>query len=157
MVRDRPGRDDPGPSLPEPWQPAAPAGGGCGVAAAVDVGRLASLAELDRGDGFLDGLIDDFVADLDAVRQQLETAAAHGDVRAFRSQAHALRSSAAHVGALALFDLCLSWRELDDHALQLRAGAELAALRAEIGRTTTAMLAFRAERRQPTRAPRGER
>ena len=31
---------------------------------AVDPARLASLAELDSGDGFLDGLIDDFLADL---------------------------------------------------------------------------------------------
>ena len=90
-------------------------------ATAIDLRHLTSLAELDRGDGFLDGLIDDFVADLDTIVLQLEEAAAHGDTRAFRNQAHALRSSAAHVGALALFDLCLSWRELDDHALLLRA------------------------------------
>ena len=44
------------------------------------------------------------------------------DARTFRDQAHALRSSAAHVGALGLFDLCLSWRELDDHALMMRVG-----------------------------------
>ena len=86
----------------------------------LDTSRLASLAELDRGDGFLDGLIDDFLVDLEAILGQLETAAQRGDARAFRDQAHALRSSAAHLGALALFDVCLGWRELDDHALMMR-------------------------------------
>ena len=45
-------------------------------------GRLASLAELDRGDGFLDGLIDDFVADLDTIVVQLEESAAERAMRA---------------------------------------------------------------------------
>ena len=66
----------------------------------VDLRRLGSLAELDSGDGFLDGLIDDFVADLETIVLQLEEAAAKGDARTFRNQAHALRSSAAHVGAV---------------------------------------------------------
>lgn len=114
-------------------------------ATAIDLRHLTSLAELDRGDGFLDGLIDDFVADLDTIVLQLEEAAARGDTHAFRNQAHALRSSAAHVGALALFDLCLSWRELDDHALLLRARVELSHLRREVGRATKAMLAFKDE------------
>jgi hypothetical protein len=41
-----------------------------------------------------------------------------------------------------LFELCLSWRELDDHALTMRASAELARLRAEIARATQALAAF---------------
>jgi two-component system sensor histidine kinase RpfC len=109
----------------------------------VDERRLASLAELDRGDGFLSGLIDDFIADLDVILDQLASAARERDARAFRDRAHALRSSAAYVGAMALFDLCLSWRELDDHALLMRADAELVRLRSEVQRATTAMLAFK--------------
>jgi two-component system sensor histidine kinase RpfC len=109
----------------------------------VDERRLTSLAELDRDDGFLSGLIDDFIADLDLILDQLASAAREGDARAFRDRAHALRSSAAHVGAMALFDLCLGWRELDDHALLMRADAELARLRQEVQRASTAMLAFK--------------
>ncbi|MGE3294739.1 MAG: ATP-binding protein, partial [Geminicoccaceae bacterium] len=117
---------------------ALPSGG-----SSVDERRLASLAELDRNDGFLTGLIDDFIADLDLILDQLDSAAREGDARAFRDRAHALRSSAAHVGAMALFDLCLSWRELDDHALLMRADAELDRLRQEVQRATIAMQAFK--------------
>src|SRR5262249_46380898 len=39
---------------------------------AIDPARLASLAELDQGDGFLDSLLDDFIADLDAILGQLD-------------------------------------------------------------------------------------
>lgn len=140
---------DTGPAAGPPADAAEPAPPGpaavASQATAIDLRHLTSLAELDRGDGFLDGLIDDFVADLDTIVLQLEEAAAHGDTLAFRNQAHALRSSAAHVGALALFDLCLSWRELDDHALLLRARVELSHLRREVERATKAMLAFKEE------------
>ena len=112
---------------------------------AVDPARLASLAELDSGDGFLDGLIEDFLADLQTLLGQIEQAALVADTRLFRDQAHALRSSAAHVGALGLFDLCLGWRELDDHALMMRVGVELERLRAEAERVRVALLAFRDE------------
>jgi two-component system, sensor histidine kinase RpfC len=112
-------------------------------APAVDLRRLSSLAELDQGDGFVAGLIDDFVDDVGAILLQLEDAAARGDTRSFREQAHALRSSAAHVGAMGLFDLCLSWRELDDHALLMRAATELAQLRQEIQRARSDMIAFK--------------
>lgn len=115
--------------------------------AALDRAKLASLAELDHGDGFFDHLIDDFIADVQVVVMQIERAAAAGDVRAFRDQAHALRSSAAHIGATALFELCLGWRELDDHALMLRAQAELARLRREVERARLGLLTLKQERR----------
>jgi two-component system sensor histidine kinase RpfC len=111
----------------------------------VDPARIASLAELDSGDGFLEGLIDDFLGDLEGLVGQLEHAAVVADVRRFRDEAHALRSSAAHIGALGLFDLCLGWRELDDHALMMRAGTELAKLKAEAERVHRALQGFRAE------------
>ena len=114
-------------------------------APAVDSRRLASLAELDQGDGFLAGLIEDFIADLNAMQADLERAAVERDVRAFRDHAHALRSSAAHVGATGLFDLCLSWRELDDQALLMRAPVELRRLHGEAARVGAAMNAFRNE------------
>ena len=117
-----------------PTEPAQPA---------LDTRRLTSLAELDRGDGFLDGLVDDFVADLDKMLAELAQAAADGNARVFRDQAHALRSSAAHIGALALFDVCLGWRELDDHALLMRAPVELARLQREARRAALALATFK--------------
>lgn len=139
MAPARPPRRDP----IEPTIVAPEPAGSQPAAEPVDERRLTSLAELDRNDGFLTGLIDDFIADLDLILDQLVRAAADGDARAFRDRAHALRSSAAHVGAMALFDLCLSWRELDDHALLMRADAEIARLRHEVRRASVAMLAFK--------------
>jgi two-component system, sensor histidine kinase RpfC len=115
---------------------------------ALDRAKLASLAELDRGDGFMDGLIADFVADLGALVGQLERASTEGNVRIFRDQVHALTSSAAHVGATGLFELCLSWRELDDHALMTRAAAELTGLRAEVARVTRELAVFQEDWRR---------
>ena len=56
---------------------------------ALDLAKLASLAALDRGDRFMDGLIADFVADLGTLVDELEQASADGNVRAFRDQAQA--------------------------------------------------------------------
>ena len=56
-----------------------------------------------------------------------------------RDAAHALRSSAAHIGAVGLLELCLSWRDLDDSLLRERAAAEVAALRRELARLRAAL------------------
>lgn len=109
----------------------------------LDPSRLASLAELDHGDGFLDSLIDDFVADLDVMLADVARAVSGSNARALRDHAHALRSSAAHIGALALFDVCLGWRDLDDHALIMRAPMEAARLDIEAHRVKAALAAFK--------------
>jgi two-component system sensor histidine kinase RpfC len=109
----------------------------------LDQRKLASLAELDTGDGFLTGLIDDFLEDARAIARTIEQAAEAGQAKRIRDQAHALRSSAAHLGASALFALCLSWRELDDDALLLRSRTELRRLRVELDRLELALAEFR--------------
>ena len=142
----------PEPALPPEQRDALPAGP---APPAVDPARIASLAELDSGDGFLDGLIDDFLADLEGIIGQLQHASLVADARVFRDQAHALRSSAAHVGAIGLFDLCLSWRELDDHALMMRVGVELDRLRIEADRVRAALVGFQEQWRQRRVSPPG--
>ncbi len=119
----------------------------------LDPSRLRSLASLDTGDGFLDGVIDDFLADAVQIVARIEAAAAAGRSRELRDQAHALRSSAAHLGAIALFELCLSWRDLGDEALAARGKAEMVRLRREFDRFRQALLDFRQGRaagRPPT-------
>lgn len=110
---------------------------------AIDEARLASLAALDDGDGFLASLIDDFLADVATVADRLEEAALAGRIGELRDAAHALRSSAAHIGAVGLFELCLSWRDLDDATLERRAEIEVAALRRELARLRLALLGAR--------------
>ncbi len=113
-------------------------------ATVLDERKLAALAELDRGDGFLAGLVEEFLADAGTLLEELGRAVEAGDSRGFRDLAHALRSSAAHIGAQALFELCLSWRKLDDHALLMRGRKEVAKARQELERVREALRRYQA-------------
>lgn len=97
----------------------------------LDQKKLDGLAELDNNDGFLESVIVDFLDDCQVLLGELSEAGANKDAKQFRDTAHALRSSAAHMGATSMFELCLSWREVSDHALMMRASQEVDKLRAE--------------------------
>lgn len=114
----------------------------------LDPAQLAGLARLDAGDGFLAQVIDEFLDDAAGIVARIEAAAAAGDARAFRDEAHALRSSAAYLGATAVFELCLGWRDLDDDALVMRRAAETARLSQEFDRLRAALLAARPAERE---------
>ena len=100
------------PSRPRAATGARAAGAGsCGGAPPVlDPVLLGRLRQLDEQDDFVAGLIKDFIVDAEELIAELDRARLAGDAAAFRDRAHALRSSAAHIGASALFDLCLGWR-----------------------------------------------
>jgi two-component system sensor histidine kinase RpfC len=93
----------------------------------LDLAHLDRLRQLDDDDDFLHGLIRDFIADAEQLVDELEAAALDRDAATFRDRAHALRSSAAHIGATAVFELCLGWRGMgaDDLAAE---GADYATL-----------------------------
>lgn len=114
--------------------------------------KLASIARLDTGDGFLTQVIDDFLSDAAAIIDRIEVAILSGDARSVRDEAHALRSSAGYIGASALFALCLAWRGLDDDALILRGRAEIARLRHEFARLSAALKAARSAGARATAA-----
>ena len=109
---------------------------------ALDRTKLRGLEALDAGDGFLDGLIEEFLADAEQIAGGIEAAAAAGRIKAFRDEAHALRSSAAYLGATALFELCLGWRDMGDEALAARGKAEMVRLRRELDRLRQALAEF---------------
>ena len=88
----------------------------------LDGTHLDRLRQLDDQDDFLGGLIRDFIADAEQLVEELEAAALHCDAAAFRDRAHALRSSAAHLGATALFELCLEWRGIGTDELAAEGG-----------------------------------
>jgi len=111
----------------------------------LDRRKLEGLAVLDQGDGFIDELLDTFVSEAAELVDGIEQAVAQEDVAAMRDHAHALRSSAAHVGAVALFDVLLGWRGLDDAALLARGPAEVQRLRLELERATTGLTAWHAQ------------
>ncbi|WP_027134531.1 hybrid sensor histidine kinase/response regulator [Geminicoccus roseus] len=142
------------PARPDlPARPAAPAEARPALALApasegrpaLDRRKLDGLAALDHGDGFVEELIDTFVAEAGELIHAIERAVAEGDAAAMRDHAHALRSSAAHVGASALFDVLLGWRGLDDARLLARGPAEVQRLQLELERAATGLLAWQTE------------
>ncbi|MDX1540693.1 MAG: ATP-binding protein, partial [Geminicoccaceae bacterium] len=77
---------------------------------AIDRAHLERLRQLDQGDGFFVEVMTEFVSDAEQLVGQLKAAAAAQVEAALRDLAHAHRSSAAHNGDRALFELCLGWR-----------------------------------------------
>lgn len=116
------------------------AGGGPPV---LDWTHLERLRQLDDGDDFLAEVIQDFIADGEELVMELEAAAAACDAAAFRDNAHALRSSVAHIGATALFEICLGWRGLDPAELAEHGASYVTQLKSEFERLRSALLALK--------------
>jgi two-component system, sensor histidine kinase RpfC len=106
----------------------------------LDLAHLDRLHQLDASDDFLDGLIRDFIADAEQLVEELEAAALDVDAAAFRDRAHALRSSAAHLGATALFELCLKWRGIGPDRLAAEGAQYAMQLRSEFERLRDALM-----------------
>lgn len=113
--------------------------------AVVDPRKLDMLRELDSGDGFLEEVLTGFIDDARQTIERIGAAAREARPEAIRDEAHALRSSAAHVGAVALVRTTMRWRGLDDAALVSacrtdleRLDGDLEAIRAAFQRFTEA-------------------
>ena len=132
----------PDPAMRSRAQPSRPRPAGTGAKAApvLDATHLDRLRLLDDHDDFLGGLIRDFITDAGQLVDELEAAALHCDAAAFRDRAHALRSSAAHLGASAVFELCLEWRGIGVDDLAARGSAYATQLRSEFERLREALL-----------------
>jgi len=117
------------PAWPPDGRPQAPA---------LDLHTLADLHELG-GAGFVGMLVEEFKRDGAVVMAQLSGACHDRDVRAFRTRAHSLCSIAANVGARALRDLCLPWKDVSESMLDRDASGMMAQLRQEWARTRQAL------------------
>jgi two-component system sensor histidine kinase RpfC len=103
-----------------------------------------ALSDLETlgGHDFVVGLINDFVIDAEHLVHDVAQAAHAGDVQTFRTQAHALRSAAANIGAKGLFELCLSSRYLRAHELVEQSDSLGTRLAAELARVRQALLEY---------------
>ncbi len=130
------------PSATSPAQPSRvpPSPTGAAVGPVLDATYLDRLRQLDDHDDFLGGLIRDFISDAEQLVDELEAAALKRDPAAFRDRAHGLRSSAAHLGATALFELCLEWRGIGADELAAEGSAYALRLRSEFERLREALL-----------------
>ena len=112
---------------------------------AVDMGHLMRLRALDRDPAFFIEIIRDFIEDSTGLVTELEAAAATLNDVVFRDRAHALHSSAAHIGATGLSRLCQRWHGIGPDHLRDRGETMVAELRVEFERLC-AELAALAER-----------
>lgn len=113
---------------------------------ALDETIIANLRRLGDSD-FFDELMSDFISDAGILIDNLSSAAARGDSPEFRSSAHALRSSAANVGAMALGELCAPWHGCRDSELRARSAEFIAHAQSEFARTREAINSLNAIRR----------
>lgn len=89
---------------------------------ALDPAVMADLVALG-GRRFVEDLVRDFVADATEVVDALQAALAQGDVARFRAAAHALRSSAANLGARGVFALASAAEALPAAEVTAAAGS----------------------------------
>ena len=137
---DRVVRADPAVSCcPQPSR-MRPSGTDVAAGPVLDATSLDRLRQLDEHDDFVGGLIRDFIADAEQLVEELEAAAVDCDAAAFRDRAHALRSSAAHLGATAMFELCLEWRGIGTDDLATEGSTYAMRLRSEFERLREALL-----------------
>lgn len=98
----------------------------------IDAVKLNTVKQLDQGDGFFDDLIDEFIDETEQALKAIEAAFSRHDAKDAKDMAHALRSSAAYIGAMGLFDICIGWKDLSSAALLARSDEEVARLKAEV-------------------------
>jgi two-component system sensor histidine kinase RpfC len=122
-----------------------------GALPVLDQDSLERLRQLDDQDGFVVAVISDFLEDADQLVRQIAQAAAERDADTFRDCAHALRSSAAHIGATAIFDLCLGWRRITPDELAEHGASHAARLEAAFEQLRAALRTVLAE--QARRSP----
>jgi len=122
----------------------------------LDRRKIATLLELDAGDGFFAQVVDDYLLDVQQLLSEMSDAVTAADARAFRDAAHALKSSSAHIGAQGVLETCLGLHQLDDHALLLRAPIELQRLQTASEAARRALLQCKDDTARPPE-PRRER
>lgn len=112
----------------------------------IDVVAIENLRALG-GTDFLRQLLDQFATDSNTLLQALHDSLAEEDVFSFRSNAHALASAAANVGATALCKLCTSRQGISPMELARDGEDHLAETRSMLDETRAALEAHAAEER----------
>ena len=91
---------------------------------AVEARLLQELRDLGGDDGFFEELIEDFVMDAASLLEEMSKAQRASALIEFKDHAHALRSSAANIGALRLHKMLLDLRDIGKPQLD-REGADI--------------------------------
>lgn len=110
----------------------------------VEVLDLRALRDLENlgGRDFVRDIANQFVADGALALRSLAHSMQKGDAALFRDQAHALRSSAANVGARGIYVTCLAWREIESDDLASNGQAYLKDLHDQFEEATRFLLQY---------------
>jgi two-component system sensor histidine kinase RpfC len=114
----------------------------------VNADTLADLEELGSSPAFMDKLVGVFVADNVTLMGKMEAALAGRNVVEFRSHLHAMKGSAASMGAERLTSYCKEVGRLSDAEVKLQIPALLKTLREELAMTREAFEHYLQERRK---------
>ncbi len=115
---------------------------------AIDVSVLDDLIVLGGNRAFFEELVDDFLVDATSLISEMRESANLKRVARFKDNAHALRSSAANLGAMRLHRLLLSVRDLSGAEFESRVAETMQAISEEFERVR----AFLADYLKSTRA-----
>jgi two-component system, sensor histidine kinase RpfC len=99
---------------------------------------LSDLESIDPGGAFLEEIIEDFLKESDTTLEHLRASAAAHNLREVRDFAHALRSSAAHVGARRIQKVCSFLCHAPRHEVERAAVDKARLLTDELERYRTA-------------------
>jgi two-component system sensor histidine kinase RpfC len=121
-----------------------------GAAPTVNPRTLADLEELGSSPGFIDKLIGVFVADNVTLLAKMESTLAGRNVGEFRSHLHAMKGSAASMGAERLTVLCKDIGRLSDAEIKLQVLPLLKSLRDELAATREALDRYLRNRQRST-------
>ena len=111
----------------------------------LDEDALAALLRLGD-EAFVAEIAAQFAAEGTLVLLKIARALSEGDAPEFASQTHALRSSAANVGARRLYRLCLEWRDVPAGELAVSGSAKFVLLQREFDAAQRALRAWQERR-----------
>ncbi|HTP61981.1 MAG TPA: ATP-binding protein [Burkholderiales bacterium] len=121
-----------------------------GPAPVVNADTLADLEELGSSPAFMDKLIGVFVADNVTLMAKIESALAARNVAEFRSHLHAMKGSAASMGAEQLASCCKEFGRLSDAEVKLQIPMLLKSLREELAMTRESFERYLQDRKKST-------
>jgi len=121
-----------------------------GPAPVVNADTLADLEELGSSPAFMDKLIGVFVADNVTLMAKIESALAARNVAEFRGHLHAMKGSAASMGAEQLAACCKEFGRLSDAEVKLQIPMLLKSLREELAMTRESFERYLQDRKKST-------
>jgi two-component system sensor histidine kinase RpfC len=121
-----------------------------GVTPVINADTLADLEELGSSPAFMDKLIGVFVADNVTLMAKMESALGARNVAEFRSHLHAMKGSAASMGAERLTAFCRDMGRRSDAEVKLQIPAILKTLRDELAATRESLERYLQERKKST-------